>query len=46
MGPLVSDEQYRKVVGYIESGIDEGARVPAGGPVSGMSAATSCVRRC
>jgi phenylacetaldehyde dehydrogenase len=35
MGPLVSDEQYRKVVGYIESGIAEGARVQAGGPVSG-----------
>ena len=35
MGPLVSDEQYRKVVGYIESGIEEGARVAAGGPVSG-----------
>ena len=36
MGPLVSDEQYRKVVGYIESGIDEGAKVAAGGPVSGV----------
>jgi len=36
MGPLVSDEQYRKVVGYIESGIEEGARVAAGGPVSGV----------
>ncbi len=36
MGPLVSDEQYRKVVGYIESGIAEGAKVTAGGPVSGM----------
>ena len=35
MGPLVSDEQYRKVVGYIESGIHEGAKVAAGGPVSG-----------
>ena len=35
MGPLVSDEQYRKVVGYIESGISEGAKVAAGGPVSG-----------
>ncbi|MFZ0395354.1 MAG: aldehyde dehydrogenase family protein [Terracidiphilus sp.] len=35
MGPLVSDEQYRKVVGYIESGIHEGAKVTAGGPVSG-----------
>jgi len=36
MGPLVSDEQYRKVVGYIESGIAEGALVASGGPVSGV----------
>jgi phenylacetaldehyde dehydrogenase len=36
MGPLVSDEQYQKVVGYIESGIQEGAKVAAGGPVSGF----------
>ena len=36
MGPLVSDEQYRKVVGYIESGIAEGAHIAAGGPVSGF----------
>ncbi len=36
MGPLVSDEQYRKVVGYIESGIAEGAHVAAGGPISGV----------
>jgi phenylacetaldehyde dehydrogenase len=36
MGPLVSDDQYRKVVGYIESGIQEGAKVTAGGPVSGV----------
>jgi phenylacetaldehyde dehydrogenase len=36
MGPLVSDEQYQKVVGYIESGIHEGAKVAAGGPVSGI----------
>jgi phenylacetaldehyde dehydrogenase len=36
MGPLVSDEQYRKVVGYIESGVAEGARIAAGGPVSGF----------
>jgi len=36
MGPLVSDEQYRKVVGYIESGIQEGAKIAAGGPVSGV----------
>jgi len=36
MGPLVSDEQYQKVVGYIESGIQDGARVAAGGPVCGF----------
>ena len=36
MGPLVSDEQYRKVVGYIESGMAEGAHVAAGGPNSGV----------
>ncbi len=36
MGPLVSDEQYQKVVGYIESGIKEGAKIAAGGPVSGF----------
>jgi phenylacetaldehyde dehydrogenase len=35
MGPLVSDEQYRKVVNYIESGIAEGAHIAAGGPASG-----------
>ena len=42
MGPLVSDEQYRKVVGYIESGISEGAKVAAGGPVSGVRARLLC----
>ncbi len=36
MGPLVSDEQYKKVVGYIESGLAEGAHIAAGGPVSGV----------
>ena len=36
IGPLVSDEQYRKVVGYIESGIAEGAHIAAGGPASGV----------
>lgn len=36
MGPLVSDEQYRKVVGYIKSGIAEGAHIAAGGPDSGV----------
>ncbi|MPT48607.1 MAG: aldehyde dehydrogenase family protein [Sphingobium sp.] len=31
MGPLVSDEQRRRVLGYINSGADEGANVQVGG---------------
>ena len=31
MGPLVSEEQFDKVTGYIDSGLKEGARVVAGG---------------
>jgi phenylacetaldehyde dehydrogenase len=31
MGPLVSEEQFDKVTGYINSGINEGAKVAAGG---------------
>jgi phenylacetaldehyde dehydrogenase len=31
MGPLVSDEQFKRVTGYISSGIEEGAEVVAGG---------------
>jgi phenylacetaldehyde dehydrogenase len=31
MGPLVSEEQFDKVTGYIASGIKDGARVAAGG---------------
>jgi phenylacetaldehyde dehydrogenase len=31
MGPLVSEEQYQRVTSYIQSGIDEGAEVSAGG---------------
>jgi len=31
MGPLVSDEQVRRVTGYIRSGIEEGAEVVVGG---------------
>ncbi len=31
MGPLVSEEQFRKVCGYMESGIDEGAKAVVGG---------------
>ena len=31
MGPLVSDEQFARVTGYISAGRDEGAKVVAGG---------------
>jgi phenylacetaldehyde dehydrogenase len=31
MGPLVSDEQFQRVTGYIRSGIEEGAEVVVGG---------------
>jgi phenylacetaldehyde dehydrogenase len=31
MGPLVSDEQQRRVLGYLESGFSEGARAVVGG---------------
>lgn len=31
MGPLVSDEQFKRVTGYIEAGRKEGARVTVGG---------------
>ncbi|MEV5411302.1 aldehyde dehydrogenase family protein [Thermopolyspora sp. NPDC052614] len=31
MGPLVSDEQLRRVTGYLDSGREEGARTVAGG---------------
>jgi acyl-CoA reductase-like NAD-dependent aldehyde dehydrogenase len=31
MGPLVSDEQFRRVTGYITSGVEEGAEVVVGG---------------
>ena len=31
MGPLVSNEQYEKVAGYIESGKNEGGEIVAGG---------------
>jgi phenylacetaldehyde dehydrogenase len=35
MGPLVSDEQFNRVTGYIKSGIDQGAQVLAGGNATG-----------
>lgn len=31
MGPLVSDEQQKRVLGYIEKGLDEGAELLTGG---------------
>jgi phenylacetaldehyde dehydrogenase len=31
MGPLVSEEQHRRVMGYIDSGLSEGAKATAGG---------------
>jgi phenylacetaldehyde dehydrogenase len=31
MGPLVSEDQLRRVTGYIESGVGEGARIAYGG---------------
>src|ERR1700735_4176130 len=31
MGPLVSDEQFRRVNGYIKAGVDEGAEIVTGG---------------
>ena len=35
LGPLVSDEQYQKVQGYLESGRSEGAEVVVGGSTHG-----------
>ena len=35
MGPLVSEEQFQRVTGYIESGIKEGAKVVTGGKKAG-----------
>ncbi len=37
MGPLVSDEQYQKVAGYIESGKSQGGEVIAGGKYDNSS---------
>ena len=33
MGPLVREEQRKRVLGYIEKGVDEGARIVAGGGI-------------
>ena len=32
MGPVISRGQYKRVTGYIKTGIDEGAKLVAGGP--------------
>ena len=37
MGPLVSDEQFQKVSGYIESGKSEGGEIIAGGKYDNSS---------
>ena len=37
MGPLVSDEQFKKVSGYIESGKTEGGEIIAGGKYDNSS---------
>ena len=36
MGPLVSQEQFSRVTGYIQAGVDEGARVEVGGKQHGQ----------
>ncbi len=35
MGPLVSEEQFGRVTGYIKAGVDEGAKVAVGGKQHG-----------
>jgi phenylacetaldehyde dehydrogenase len=35
MGPLVSEEQFARVTGYIESGKNEGAKIKTGGTKGG-----------
>ncbi len=46
-GPLVSAEQFGRVSGYIDSGLDQGAEAVAGGrPANGDGAATSSTRPC
>jgi len=35
MGPLVSDEQFRRVCGYMEAGLNEGAKAVVGGKTVG-----------
>jgi phenylacetaldehyde dehydrogenase len=35
MGPLVSDEQFKRITGYMDSGVMEGARLVTGGRNAG-----------
>ncbi len=35
LGPLVSDEQHKRVTGFLDSGLSEGAEVLTGGKVVG-----------
>ena len=44
MGPLVSDEQFERVTGYIESGVKEGAKIVTGGKKGSATAAISSSR--
>jgi acyl-CoA reductase-like NAD-dependent aldehyde dehydrogenase len=40
MGPLVSDEQFSRVTGYINSGVEQGAQVLAGGKAAALNQET------
>ena len=44
MGPLVSEEQFSRVTGYIDSGLREGAKVAAGGKRHGDRVTSSAYR--
>jgi aldehyde dehydrogenase (NAD+) len=48
VGPMVSEKQWLRVQGYIRKGIEEGARLLAGGEgrPDGTRTAGLCVRRC
>lgn len=37
LGPLVNEQQYRKVLGFIDRARDQGATVVCGGPAAGMT---------
>ena len=48
IGPMVSEKQWLRVQGYIRKGLDEGARLLAGGEgrPTGRGTAGLCARRC